>query len=104
MMHRQPIYTKEEREAMRELIRAAGQWLINRMFPKNEAEEVEVKLVPLRAADPREDFNLAINFAVDVASIDAAIFLKSWREGDWNVLRNEWPEWVAYCKARGIDA
>lgn len=44
-------------------------------------------------AHPYEDFNAAINFAVDQAGYEAATFLRSWREGDWARLDDEWPEW-----------
>lgn len=34
-------------------------------------------------------FNAAINFAID--DDEPALFLRTWREGDWETIRNEWP-------------
>lgn len=55
------------------------------------------------AEDRREDPLLAIDFAVDQCSVEADTFLRSWREGDWVSLQEQWPEWVAWMGARGID-
>ncbi len=57
---------------------------------------------PLLAAHPYEDWRAALDFAVDLAGMEASIFLRSWREGDWRTLDNEWPEWVAFMKGRAI--
>lgn len=38
----------------------------------------------------QRDFNDAINFAI--ADSEARAFLAAWREGDWETLREEWPE------------
>lgn len=35
-------------------------------------------------------FNAVIDFAIEDS--EPASFLKTWREGDWETLRNEWPE------------
>ncbi|MEQ8511533.1 MAG: hypothetical protein RLN67_13835 [Algiphilus sp.] len=40
----------------------------------------------------REAFNIAINFALDRDTDEGIEFLRSWREGDWQTLRDEWPE------------
>ncbi|WP_137917161.1 hypothetical protein [Hydrogenophaga sp. 2FB] len=40
--------------------------------------------------DPREEFNRAIDFAIE-QGVEAATFLRSWREGD----TSEWPEFAA---------
>lgn len=37
-----------------------------------------------------EDFRTAIDFAI--ADDEPALFLRAWREGDWQTLREEWPE------------
>lgn len=37
-------------------------------------------------------FNAAINFAIDNAGIEADIFLRMWREGSFEQIRNEFPE------------
>jgi hypothetical protein len=103
MLYRRPAYKPEELAALRQLLIAAGKWFVSWVSKNPTEEEIEAGLVPLKP-DPREDFNLAINFAVDHAGIEAEHFLRSWREGDWACLRNSWPEWVAYCKERGIDA
>lgn len=42
-----------------------------------------------------EDFNLALNFALDVAD-EGIDFLRVWREGGWSTLDREWPEWGEY--------
>lgn len=36
------------------------------------------------------DFNAAINFAIETD--EPREFLRRWREGDWDCLRKEWPE------------
>ena len=36
-------------------------------------------------------FNAAINFALDDADGDGLIFLKMWREGDWEGISREFP-------------
>jgi hypothetical protein len=38
------------------------------------------------------EFNAAINYAVDVAGLEAQIFLSMWREGGWEGLTNEFPD------------
>ena len=40
----------------------------------------------------RRDFNLVIDFAI--STDEPAAFLKAWREGDWDGVRREWPEFV----------
>jgi len=37
-------------------------------------------------------FNDAINFAIDEADGDGILFLTVWREGDWSVIAEEFPE------------
>ena len=37
-----------------------------------------------------KEFNEAIDFAIQDS--EPAAFLTAWREGDWETLRNEWPE------------
>lgn len=38
-------------------------------------------------------FNAAIDFALDqCGSVEAADFLRAWREGDWDGIREAWPE------------
>lgn len=44
---------------------------------------------------PYEDVNQAINFALDTAFVEGCDFLRVWREGDWQTLDREWPEWKA---------
>jgi len=39
----------------------------------------------------QNDFNAAINFAIDEAD-DCKLFLEAWCEGDWETLEREWPE------------
>lgn len=60
---------------------------------------------PAKAAGghPYEDFNAAINFAVDHARMEAETFLRSWREGDWTTLDREWPEWGAFVASPSPD-
>lgn len=36
-------------------------------------------------------FNAAINFALDESEGDGLIFLRLWREGDWEGIANEFP-------------
>src|SRR4051794_22879737 len=47
-----------------------------------------------------EDPAAPIDFAADLAGLEAEIFLRLWREGDWSRLDREWPEWRAYTAAR----
>lgn len=37
-------------------------------------------------------FNEAINFALDEADGDGLLFLRLWREGDWESIAKEFPE------------
>ena len=39
------------------------------------------------------EFNVAINFAIDVAETDGygIMFLRLWREGEWDVIAKEFP-------------
>ena len=37
-------------------------------------------------------FNDAINFAIDEADGDGILFLRYWREGNYGVIRDEFPE------------
>ena len=39
-----------------------------------------------------EQFNAAINFALDKAGIDGLVFLGLWREGAWEEISKEFPE------------
>lgn len=36
-------------------------------------------------------FNAAINFALDEADGDGLLFLRLWREGDWEIIAREFP-------------
>ena len=45
-----------------------------------------------KAETVRQAFNLAINFALDRDTDEGLEFLRSWREGDWQSIRDEWPE------------
>jgi hypothetical protein len=38
-----------------------------------------------------EIFNSAINFALDGADEEGLLFLRMWREGDWNGIKKEFP-------------
>lgn len=40
----------------------------------------------------QEDFNAAINFALEGADGEGMIFLSMWREGDWEALEREFPD------------
>lgn len=44
----------------------------------------------LDVAEVISDFNRAINFAIETD--EATAFLIAWREGDWETIANEWPE------------
>ena len=43
-------------------------------------------------ADSSQAFNDAINFALDSAGRDGLLFLRFWREGDWEAIKDEFPE------------
>lgn len=57
----------------------------------------------LDLTDKREDPLLAIQFSIEYAGTEQREFLKSWNEGDWEQLQRDWPEWVKFMSARGID-
>lgn len=40
----------------------------------------------------QEDFNSAINFALDEAEGNGITFLRLWREGDWESIERVFPE------------
>ena len=40
----------------------------------------------------QQDFNDAINFALDYAGTSATDFLSLWREGCWEEIQENWPE------------
>lgn len=44
--------------------------------------------------DVRAEFNRALNFALDVAGHEAEAFLRDWREGQFDRLTRDWPEWA----------
>ena len=75
------------------------------LFRKNSVEmslnemEMEREINQLRNEldVANEQFNAAINFAID-QGIEAAVFLKAWREGD----TAEWLEFDDYLAAHGI--
>lgn len=37
-------------------------------------------------------FNAAINYAIDEAKEHGTLFLSMWREGDWDGIRKEFPD------------
>jgi carbon storage regulator len=39
-----------------------------------------------------QSFNAAIDYAIDVARSDALIFLEMWREGDWESIASDFPD------------
>ena len=47
-----------------------------------------------------EMFNAAINFALDEAEGEGLTFLRMWREGDWNGIANDFPEFDLNCAPR----
>lgn len=47
-------------------------------------------MTPTEAEQMQQDFNDAINFAI--TDDEPRAFLMAWREGDWETLRNEWPD------------
>lgn len=55
--------------------------------------------------DKREDPLLAIMFSLEgnINHSDVVVFLKMWSEGDWQALQDQFPEWVNWMGARGID-
>jgi len=44
----------------------------------------------MTASETLQAFNDAIDFAIQCD--EPALFLITWREGDWITLRNEWPD------------
>lgn len=40
----------------------------------------------------QEEYNSAIDFALDEASLDGILFLRMWREGAWDEIAQEFPE------------
>ena len=67
------------------------------MGPEPEKKEItpDTNLVYLEPIYPDpdqviEDFTSAIDFAIE--DDEPALFLRCWREGDWDTLRKEWPE------------
>lgn len=55
----------------------------------------EVKRLRARVAELEagaEAFNCAINYAIEGCGGDAVIFLNAWREGDWQCLVQEFPD------------
>jgi len=46
----------------------------------------------VRMENAQEDFNAAINYALDEAEGDHILFLELWREGNWEALQAEFPE------------
>ncbi|WP_305910506.1 hypothetical protein Q9L42_020355 (plasmid) [Methylomarinum sp. Ch1-1] len=38
------------------------------------------------------EFNAAINFALDEAGFDGLLFLRLWREGAWDAIEKDFPE------------
>lgn len=47
---------------------------------------------PTEANDARSAFNAAIDFAIELGDYEGMGFLKLWREGDWEVIAGEFPD------------
>ncbi len=43
------------------------------------------------AEQMENDFNAAINYALDPSTNEGLLFLRCWREGDWTSIEEEWP-------------
>lgn len=41
-----------------------------------------------------EEFNAAIDYALDKAESEGLSFLSLWREGAWDEIRENWPDFV----------
>jgi hypothetical protein len=50
-----------------------------------------VSAAPVESASTAS-FNAAINFAIDDVGPEGLTFLRLWREGDWDAIRKEFPE------------
>lgn len=47
-----------------------------------------------------DDLRIAIDFTLDHAGSDGLPFLQAWRDGDWDRLRTNWPEWVPFLRSK----
>jgi len=47
----------------------------------------------------QSNFNAAINFALDVARYEGLTFLSQWREGDWDAIAKEFPQFKGIPQA-----
>lgn len=50
-----------------------------------------------------EDFGAAVDFAVD-SEAGGLDFLRLWREGCWEEINRDWPEWKAFIEERNSSA
>lgn len=58
----------------------------------NSSELELIKLVGDAQEDTAEIYNKVINFAINLHSSEAQLFLRIWNEGDWEELEAEFPE------------
>lgn len=77
-----PYISLDAARAMQDMWRDVFAWLRSKLKHK-------------RLAHPYENFNKAINFALDYTE-EADTFLRVWREGSWDVIDREWPEFRSY--------
>lgn len=48
------------------------------------------------------EFNEAINYAIDTAGIDAGLFLSLWREGAWDEIARDFPDFQLPLQAQRL--
>jgi hypothetical protein len=70
----------------------AWKYLRDPLCPRCDAREIEKACLAVNGSPSlmQKDFNEAIDFAI--ATDEPQAFLKAWREGDWPLLKKEWPE------------
>lgn len=78
-----PYISLEAARAMQVLWRDFFSWLRSKLRPKQQAH-------------PFENFNKALDFALDYTE-EPDTFLRVWREGSWDVIDREWPEFRSYA-------
>lgn len=66
----------------------------------------QIKELTQAAKNHQSAFNAAINFALDRAGPEGLTFLRTWREGDFDAIAREWPDFdlssVAACETPSV--
>lgn len=64
------------------------------MFVDIEPLKARIAVLEKKQRQMSVEFNAAINYALDKAGPEGLTFLSLWREGAWDEIRENWPDFV----------